>query len=190
MDIRRTILWMIFIFSVFMIWSNWQVYNAPPAPAQTGTTAAASAASAPASGAPSIAAEQAAAPGTPGAVSQSTSEKITINTDVYKLTFDTLGAQIVRAELLQHPIAEDRSSPTVLLDNDAIQYTVQSGLVGPANLNKNYPNQNTPFTMTSSETTLSGDSLNVVFSAQADGLQVVRTYTFTKGSYQILVNDR
>ena len=188
MDIRRTILWMIFIFSVFMVWSNWQMYNAPPAPAQAENTAASSPSSA--AGAPSLVAEQAAAPGTASNASVATSEKIVITTDVYKLTFDTLGAQIVRAELLQHPIAEDRSIPTVLLDNSAFQYTVQSGLVGPANLNKNYPNQNTPFTMTSTETNMTGDTLNVVFSAQSDGLQVVRTYTFTKGSYHIVVNEQ
>ncbi len=164
------------------------MYNAPPAPAQAENTAASSPSSA--AGAPSLVAEQAAAPGTASNASVATSEKIVITTDVYKLTFDTLGAQIVRAELLQHPIAEDRSIPTVLLDNSAFQYTVQSGLVGPANLNKNYPNQNTPFTMTSTETNMTGDTLNVVFSAQSDGLQVVRTYTFTKGSYHIVVNEQ
>lgn len=162
------------------------MYNAPPAPEPTTSNTATPAVAA---GTPSVATEQANAPSSTAPASTS-SEKITINTDVYNLTFDTLGAQIVKAELLQHPIAEDRSTPIVLLDNDTVKYTVQSGLVGPGNLQKNYPNQNTLFTMTSNETKMTGDKLDVVFTAESDGLKVVRTYTFSKGSYHIVVNDQ
>lgn len=30
MDIRRTILWMIFSFSLLLLWNNWQEYNGKP----------------------------------------------------------------------------------------------------------------------------------------------------------------
>src|SRR5690625_7182474 len=30
MDIRRTILWLIFAFSVLLLWNNWQTYNGRP----------------------------------------------------------------------------------------------------------------------------------------------------------------
>ncbi|MGB3277021.1 MAG: membrane protein insertase YidC, partial [Castellaniella sp.] len=30
MDIRRTILWMIFSFSLLLLWNNWQVYQGQP----------------------------------------------------------------------------------------------------------------------------------------------------------------
>src|SRR5690625_7501371 len=30
MDIRRTILWLIFAFSVLLLWDNWQTYNGRP----------------------------------------------------------------------------------------------------------------------------------------------------------------
>src|SRR3546814_17599874 len=30
MDIRRTVLWMIFSFSLLLLWNNWQVHNGKP----------------------------------------------------------------------------------------------------------------------------------------------------------------
>lgn len=162
------------------------MFNAPPAPAQTTSTSTSQRETT----APIAANTQANAPATSSAAASSNSEKITITTDVYHLTFDTLGAQIIRAELLKLPDVSDHSKPTVLLNNQETQYTVQSGLIGPASQQKNYPNQNTPFTLTSQQTSLTGETLDVVFTAQADGLKVVRTYTFRKGSYHILVNDQ
>ena len=49
-DIRRTILWVIFGFSLVMLWDKWQIHNGNkaiffPAPAAQGTSAPATAAS-------------------------------------------------------------------------------------------------------------------------------------------------
>ena len=30
MDIRRTVLWMIFSFSLLLLWNNWQIHNGKP----------------------------------------------------------------------------------------------------------------------------------------------------------------
>ncbi|NOL48537.1 membrane protein insertase YidC [Pelistega europaea] len=175
MDIRRGILWMIFLFSVFMVWSNWQSYNAPKH-VETATTTQSNGATPTATTAPAVS----------NAATQP-SEKVQISTDVFNLTFDTLGAQIVRAELLDHHDAEDKTQPTVLLSTGDNTYTVQSGLVGAAGTA--YPKQDTPFTLVSSEKTLTGDSLDVVFRAESGGLEVTRTYTLHKGSYRIDVKD-
>src|SRR3546814_2009562 len=43
----------------------------------------------------------------------------------------------------------------------------------------------TPFKLVSSETSLTGDTLDIVFEAQADGVKVVKTYTLHKGRYDI-----
>ncbi len=182
MDIRRGILWMIFIFSVFMVWTNWQAYNAP----QVATTQANTNTQHPSA---PTAANTSAAPVAVSNTPAQASEKVQISTDVFNLTFDTLGAQIVRAELLQHHDSEDKTKPTVLLDNGQVLYTVQSGLVGPANLQKSYPKQDTLFTLISTEKALAGNTLDVVFRAESDGLEVTRTYTLHKGSYRITVKD-
>lgn len=191
MDIRRTILWMIFVFSVFAIWNNWQTYNGQPslfgqAP-QSETT------SNPASGTPGVpnAATPAGTASTPSTAAPAVaSEKITITTDVFKLNFDSIGAQIVYAELLKYPSTENRDQPIVLLDNSpTAEYIVQSGLVAPQGINKRYPDQNTPFRMVSTETTMTGDTLPVVFESESDGIKVTRTYTFHRNSYRIDVKD-
>ena len=191
MDIRRTILWMIFVFSVFAIWNNWQTYNGQPslfgqAPQSETNTH-------PASGTPGVpnAASPAGTATTPSTTAPAVaSEKITINTDVFKLNFDSIGAQIVYAELLKYPSSENSGQPIVLLDNTAAaEYIVQSGLVAPQGSNKHYPDQNTAFRMVSTETTMTGDTLPVVFESESDGIKVTRTYTFHQDSYRIDVKD-
>jgi YidC/Oxa1 family membrane protein insertase len=196
MDIRRTVLWMIFSFSLLLLWNNWQTYNGKPSlfgttPAtQTATTQKPSEGKAdtgvPAGGtAPAAtqenvpAANQASAPA---------SRKINVTTDVYKLTFDTLGAQLVGAELLKYHAPGSTDQPMVLLDNTKnYTYVAQTGIVG-APAGQNYPTHLTPFELVSSDTTLKGDTLNVVFQAQADGVVVTKTYTLHKGSYVINVS--
>lgn len=115
-------------------------------------------------------------------------EIISVRTDLFNLSFDTKGAQIVGAELyLSRPEDPDAVHNFVLLENGENTYTVQSGLIGDAG--KNYPNQNTIFRMVSNETEMSGDTLAVVFEAESDGLKLTRTYTFHRGSFKIDVND-
>ncbi|ALM85454.1 membrane protein insertase YidC [Bordetella sp. N] len=198
MDIRRTILWMIFSFSLLLLWNNWQVHNGKPslfggtppaataqapnpqnaAPASTAIPSAPAASTTPpapgANGVPNAAAAQAAQ-----------SQRVVITTDVLRLTFDTTGAQVVRAELLKFPDANHDDQPTVLLDDSKdLNYLVQSGVVGSTS-GQPFPTHQTPFRMVSSERSLTGDSLAVVFEAEAGGLKVTKTYTLHRGRYDI-----
>src|SRR5690606_16780044 len=85
------------------------------------------------------------------------SEKVTIETDVYKLVFDTQGAQLVRAELLKFGAEEDATQPMVLLNNQPGSiYLAQTGIVG-APQGQSFPTHLTPFELTSTETSLAGD---------------------------------
>lgn len=179
MDIRRSILWVLFLFSSFMVWSNWNQYQATlaPQPLTNATTAS------------STPAVPVASPDTPevAALPVKTSEKVQIETDVFKLTFDTMGAQLIRAELRQHHDATDKQLNTVLLDTEQHFYTVQSGLL--ASDGQQYPNQRTHFEWLPGDTVLQGDSLTVSFRAEAGGLTLTRRYTLHKGSYRIDVQD-
>ncbi|MEY4100501.1 MAG: hypothetical protein RL300_1672, partial [Pseudomonadota bacterium] len=130
-DIRRTILWVIFGFSMVMLWDQWQVYNGHkptffpgPPTAAVQPKGPASAASVP-TGVPAVAAPAVSAAqitGTAPAVAQPASapvaarERIEAKTDVLKLTFDTEGASLVRAEFLKHIDMADKSRNVVLLD--------------------------------------------------------------------------
>lgn len=197
MDIRRTILWMIFSFSLLLLWNNWQEYNGKPslfsstaAPQATEVSSNGEIASAPADG--SIPSGVAAATSSPSELPASTpasaeSEIIHINTDVYRLSFDTMGAQLVKAELLNYASPTAPSEAMVLLDNSAnSMYVAQSGVVG-APVGQNFPTHLTPFALVSSEHELSSNTLDVVFEATTDQVRVIKTYTLTRGSYDIKV---
>lgn len=196
MDIRRTLLWMILSFSLLLLWNNWQVYNGKPslfgAPAQTTEESAPAQTAAPSDNSIPSAAPVSTPPASAPELSQSApaadaGEKITVASDVLKLTFDTQGAQIVRAELPKFAAEDDKDQPMVLLDNSATSvYLAQTGIVG-APQGQSFPTHLTPFRLVSPSTEFTGDTLDLAFEAQAGGLRVVKTYTLHRNRYDITV---
>lgn len=196
MDIRRTVLWMIFSFSLLLLWNNWQIHNGKPslfgAPTPTASTNANGTPAAANNATPSVPnappATAAAAPSVvPGAAAPvpTRSEEVVITTDVLRLTFDTLGAQLVRAELLKYPATGQPDKPTVLLDRTAgLNYVAQTGVVGAAN-GQNFPTHQTPFRVVSTDRQMTGDSLVVAFEAESGGVKVTKTFTLHRGRYDI-----
>lgn len=194
MDIRRTILWMIFSFSLLLLWNNWQEYNgkpslfantpvaeqqAPPTTASTSNDATVPKAANASSTALLPDATAQAAP----------ADLITVNTDVYALSFDTVGAQLVRAELLKYDSPDANEPHMTLLDNsDRSTYVAQSGVVG-APAGQSYPTHLTPFKLISEQTNLASGSLDIVFEATSDKVRVLKTYTLSEGSYDIVVSN-
>ncbi|WP_063584715.1 membrane protein insertase YidC [Achromobacter ruhlandii] len=196
MDIRRTVLWMIFSFSLLLLWNNWQIHNGKPslfgAPTPTASTTANGTPAAANNATPSVPnappATAAAAPSAvPGAAAPvpTRSEEVVVTTDVLRLTFDTLGAQLVRAELLKYPATGQPDKPTVLLDRTAVlNYVAQTGVVGAAN-GQNFPTHQTPFRVVSTDRQMTGDSLVVAFEAESGGVKVTKTFTLHRGRYDI-----
>ncbi|WLW61825.1 membrane protein insertase YidC [Achromobacter aegrifaciens] len=192
MDIRRTVLWMIFSFSLLLLWNNWQIHNGKPSlfgPTPAATTSEPQAAannatpSVPSTPAPAAAGASA----VPGAAAPAAarSEEVVITTDVLRLTFDTMGAQLVRAELLKYPATGQPDKPTVLLDRAAgLNYVVQTGVVGAPN-GQSFPTHQTPFRVVSSERQLTGDNLVVAFEGESGGVKVTKTFTLHRGRYDI-----
>lgn len=199
MDIRRTILLMIFAFSLLMLWNNWQMHqgetsifgvtptentgdqSAPTPTSSNSNDKAQVPAAAPSS------TSNGATPAAPPAVAPP-GETVNIKTDVLDLTFDLNGAQLIRAELLKFPQKDQSDKPTVLLQQDANgTYVVQTGVVG-APSGQSYPTHLTPFRLVSDQKDLSGDVLPVVFVSESDGVRVTKTFTFTRGEYVISVD--
>jgi YidC/Oxa1 family membrane protein insertase len=200
-DIRRTILWVIFGFSCVLLWDQWQIYNGNKPtffPSVPNATKAASAPAAASSGVPSstvptpsTTAGGAASP-TPGAVPAITgapavaAEKITVTTDLMRLTFSTEGGSMVRAELLKYAgdSAADKTTTTfVLLDRGANGvYVAQSGLIGG-----DFPNHTTPMTFSGERALKDGSNELVVRfeSAGQGGVKLVKTYTLKRGAYDV-----
>jgi YidC/Oxa1 family membrane protein insertase len=203
MDIRRTILLMIFSFSLLMLWNNWQVhqgnpplFGAPPPKATPAATTAPTDSGATTQGgvpsAPAQAATPGAAPTVPGtsAAPAAQAQTVTVKSDVLALTFDLQGAQLVRAELLTVPGKDDKKQPFVLLSREAGHtYVVQSGLTG-APAGSLYPTHLANYKLVTEAKELSGNTLIVKFESEASGVKLTKTFTLTRGSYAIAVDHQ
>ncbi len=192
-DIRRTIVWVVFAFSLVMLWDQWQVYNGRQAtffrtatPPATSASAPASAvppaASAPAQAASASAAAQlpGGAPAAPVAASIPR-ERIEVTTDVLKLVFDTEGGNVVKSEFLKLSSQEHPDQPFVLLDDSANRfYEAQSGLIGGP-----FPNHKTPMKFVGDRRLADGASELVLRfeSPELGGVRLNKIYTLKRGAY-------
>ncbi|MDZ7861230.1 membrane protein insertase YidC [Acidovorax sp.] len=203
-DIRRTILWVIFGFSMVLLWDKWQLHNgnkatffptaAPvvaPAPAGTASASAGAASVPSATGTPvaSAASQGAAAvPGQPApTAAPATRERVQVTTDVYRLTFDSEGGSLTHAELLKHADIGDKSGKNfLLLDESANRvYVAQTGLIGGA-----FPTHKTLMTAVAGPRELKDgqDELSIRFeSPEQGGVKLVKTWTVKRGQYDIAV---
>ena len=201
-DIRRTILWVIFGFSMVLLWDKWQLHNGnkatffPSAPAITEPVATgaapstAGAASVPssASGAPAAVAAQgvAAVPGQPAPAAPVARERVEVTTDLYRLTFDSEGGSLIHAELLKHADMIDKSRNFVLLDESAQRvYVAQTGLIGGT-----FPTHKTLMTVVAGPRELKDGAGNISVrfeSPDQGGVKLVKTWTIKRGAYDIAV---
>ena len=192
-DIRRTILWVVFGFSLVMLWDQWQLHNGnkptffPSATPPVGATVNPATDASPAA---VVTQAPAALPadGAPGA-QQTQSETIEVQTNVLKLSFDSLGASLTRVELLKHRDVHRPGSNVTLMDNSKERvYLAQTGLVGgPAGVS--WPTHKSPMRLTSPSTFKDGeDSLLLRFESDAlGGVKLIKTYSVKKNSYVLSV---
>ena len=202
-DIRRTILWVVFGFSMVLLWDQWQIYNghkatffpAPPvkSEAPAGTTPAITTGVPGAAGVPSVtstATPQAVPGGAPSETTKSAREVIEVETDVLKLRLDSEGGSVLRAELLKHADVHHAGQPVVLLDESRERvYLAQSGLIPGAGAPA-LPTHKTPMTLTSQERRLADGAkeLKLRFeSASVNGVKLVKTYLLRRGAYDITI---
>jgi YidC/Oxa1 family membrane protein insertase len=197
-DIRRTILWVIFGFSMVLLWDQWQIYNghqptfmpgpvkqaapAKAADAPAGVPSAVPAAAPVASGAASVAAVPAAngvaAPVAPR-------ERIEVSTDVLKLSFDTEGGGLLRTEFLKYRDMVDQKRNFVLLDESRERvYMAQTGVIGGA-----FPTHKTPMSFSGERALKDGQNELVLRFESPDvgGIKLVKTYTLRRGAYDMAV---
>ena len=191
-DIRRTILWVIFGFSMVLLWDQWQIHNRkqatffPSAPKTVATTAPADKQPADVPDALTAATPAASASDVPGAAEAApvARETITVTTDVMRLTFDGQGGALVHAELLKYGSDADKSKPFVLFDESAERvYMAQTGLIGG-----NYPTHKTVMAVLPGDRDLKDgqNELQVRFESPVqDGVKLVKTFTLKRGAYDI-----
>ena len=185
-DIRRSILWVIFAFSLVLLWDAWQVHNGRPKtffPAPQDQPAA----SAPATGAQPVAALPGAVPAVADAAAPAIPRQTyVVSTDLLKLSFDSEGGSLIGADLLKH-LATGQSTPVqLLLQNNQHTYVAQTGLLGSSAL----PNHKVAMRLVGQASDLADgqDSLSLRFeSAPVGGVVLAKTYTLKRGGYDIAV---
>ncbi len=195
-DIRRTILWVIFGFSMVMLWDQWQVYNGKnatffPKPAQHSAPAAAGAKPGEAAvpNAAAVPAPSGVAPQAVAAAPAVPKERFEVSTDVLKLTLDTEGGSLVRSELLQYADTADRSKNIVLMDDSKERvYRAQTGVVAGA-AGGTFPTHKTVMAVSGPRVLADGQNeISIQFtSPEVGGLKLVKTYTLRRGAYDIAV---
>ena len=203
-DIRRTILWVIFGFSMVLLWDQWQVYNGQKAtffPSSSKTVATANppvAASSVPSGVSTtnsaVTNSQIAGALAPlSSVASATAaprERLVVATDVLKLTFDTEGGSLLQTEFVKHADMAEKTKKFVLLDDGKERtYLAQTGLIAGA-AGGTFPTHKTLMNVAPGERTLpdGGKELIVRFeSPELGGVKLVKTFTLTRGAYAVAV---
>ena len=215
-DIRRTILWVIFGFSMVLLWDQWQVFNGHkatffPGATQTaktpaGATSAPTAPTMPASSVPVAPATASAVPAVPGSApgaapgavpagapspaAAATRERVVVNTDVLALTFDSEGGTLVHSAFTRFKDMANTDAGFVLLDESTNRvYVAQTGLIA-SGTGGTFPTHKTLMTVVPGERSLKDgqNELQIKFeSADLGGVKLVKTYTLKRGAYDIAV---
>lgn len=193
-DIRRTILWVIFGFSLVLLWDQWQVFNGNKPtflPSSKPAAVAAAPANAPAAnGVPTAAGTTGNAGAVPTqAAAAAPREQVNVTTDLFKATIDSEGATVNHLELLKYDEA-DRTKHVVLFENGspATRYVAQTGLLNTVDTGERFPNHLTPMTPKAGPREMADgqNTLEVSFeSAPVGGLKYTKTYVFHRGDYAI-----
>jgi len=129
---------------------------------------------------------------TPQTTTSVSQKLVTVQTDLYRLWINPKGGDIVRLELLGHDESKGSDKPFVMLENDKDRtYVAQSGLIGTdgpdsnANGRPSFEIEKDTYSLSDAKT----DVLTVpMVYKTANGVEIVKTFTFKKGAYPIVVD--
>ena len=116
---------------------------------------------------------------------------VTVTTDTFRVTLDTLGGDIVQVQLLNHltKMATDGGEPfTLLTRSKENEYIAQSGLIGRNGTDTRegrpvYSVSHSNFSLEPGE-----QSINVDLSLNQNGVTIVKRFNFTASEYVIGIN--
>ncbi|SIT35324.1 Membrane protein insertase YidC [Paraburkholderia piptadeniae] len=193
MDIKRTVLWVIFFMSAVMLFDNWQRDHGRQSmffPSATQTKTASTAAP----GSSTTGTQPAELPQTNAAAPESTvpaaqqAQLVSFTTDVYRGQIDTRGGTLSKLTLFKPGEDKQPAQVITLFDHTADHtYLARTGLLGG-----DFPNHTDVFTPVAGQPTdMTGNTLKLSFESPVKGgVKVVKTYTFTRGSYVINVDTK
>ena len=114
---------------------------------------------------------------------------ITVKTDVYELTIDRVGGNLVSSSLLQHDKSLDSEESLKVLTNTANRtYLMESGLIGQNGPDGRNASQAPVFNAASSEYTLDAGQnelqIDLNYTTE-DGVDITKRYQLARDSYEI-----
>jgi YidC/Oxa1 family membrane protein insertase len=122
---------------------------------------------------------------------QASNKLITVRTDVYKLTIDRIGGNLIETSLLQYDRSMDsKESLRVLTNTSQRTYIMESGLIGKNGVDSRGNKQGAVYQTAANEYVLEEgeDSLTVNLELTTEsGVRVTKQYTFGRDSYEINV---
>src|SRR5690554_8007853 len=188
MNSPRSILFIAFLVVSFFLYQNWLIDTAPdtqkaaqPQQSQTTDSGIPDARMEPT--ATESAVPQASGTDVSNAPVTTNSQRVRVKTDVLDVHIDTLGGDVVNAQLLQFARTQNSDERFELLHANANQlYIAQSGLVGTHGTDSAEGRPMFHVEQTSYEMT--GDTLEVPLHYSANGIEYTKTFIFTAGSYR------
>ena len=185
MDNQRTLLFAALAFIAVLIWQAWQKDYVLPQQIQQQVQSEGVNSSA---DVPNVAKSER----LPTGVNQETEPKdlalkggvIEVITDVYDLKIDKVGGNIVNLYLTQYPDTKGLEETVQLLNNTPSKtFVVESGLIVQ---NGESPNHHALWSASDSQYAMTGDELRVPLTWKNEsGIEVTKTYVFSKGSYKV-----
>lgn len=117
------------------------------------------------------------------------SRLINVHTDVLDVSIDTLGGNVVKADLLKYKKSIENPEPVQLLnDNPDALYIAESGLISPTgpdsiNAQAKYSVEQREYTLQPGQ-----KDLTVKLSSKGKGIVVNKIFTFTRDNYAVKIN--
>ncbi|MGJ8682862.1 membrane protein insertase YidC [Paraglaciecola sp.] len=185
MESQRSFILIALAFVSFMLWQQWQVdYGPKPveaAPAVSQNSTDGNAADVP----QATSNGQSFVPST----EQQAGKVISVTTDSHILSINTVGGDVVSANLAKYPVEQNSPEPYSLLRPSGIElFIAQSGLIGKDGPDGSKAGRPT-YTTTQDNYTLEGETLTVPLSlVTVDGLKITKNFVFTKNSHKIDVS--
>lgn len=181
MDTQRLILFVVFSFSLLMLWEAWQKQD-QPSPAATKPISQSSTASV--APVPTLDRQQA-PPATAAASALQNGARAVVTTDVLRAEIDANGGDLRSLALTRYQDAVDKKKTLQLLEQTpGHEYVAQSGLIG-----EGLPTHKTLFQVVPGNYQLAPGQQDLqvplTWTDPATGLQVIKTYTFHRNSYEI-----
>ncbi len=121
--------------------------------------------------------------------SNSKGKTITVESDVLRLTIDTLGGDVVDSDLLTHHAELNSNTPFELLqDNGKVLYVAQSGLVGKNGIDTNAGRAQYSVAADSFKLADGQDEISVPMTFEKDDVTYTKTFVLKRSSYNVGVN--